>query len=94
MFDHLHVQALTVKDKRLAIEMLLVRKEITKENVNIRWLPKFQMLADSLTKANAPTALLRRVLRENKVILIENDRIREWASKKGSKETPKMSSVS
>ena len=85
VFDHLHGQALTVRDKRLAIEMLLVKKEIARENVEIRWLPTYQMLADGLTKMNAPASLLRKVMREGKMVLVEDKRIKSWSTKKGSK---------
>ena len=85
VFDHLHGQALTVRDKRLAIEMLLVKKEIARENVEIRWLPTYPMLADGLTKMNAPASLLRKVMREGKMVLVEDERIKSWSTKKGSK---------
>ena len=70
--DHINGQALTSKDKRLAIEMILVKKEVARENVRVPWLPTYQMLADGLTKVGAPAHLLRRALKESKMILIED----------------------
>ena len=82
VFDHLNGQVLTIKDKRLAIEMLLVKKDVAQDNVIVRWLPTYQMLADCLTKAGAQATLLRRTLREGKMILIEDEKIKGWTQKR------------
>ena len=39
VFDHLNGQLMTIKDKRMAIEMLLVKRDVLKQNVNVKWLP-------------------------------------------------------
>ena len=39
IFDHVQGQAMTIKAKRLAIEMLLVKKDVNKDNVSVRWVP-------------------------------------------------------
>ena len=80
-FDHLNGQVLSIKDKRLAIEMLLVRQDVERENVQVRWLPTDHMVVDGLTKLNAPMALLRRVLKEGKMILVENEEVMRWIGK-------------
>lgn len=81
VFDHVKGQAMTVKDKRLAIEMLLVKQDIEKDNISLRWVSTECMLADELTKWGAPLGLLRRAFREGKMILTENDEIKKWIGK-------------
>ena len=78
----MHGQLMTIRDKRLAIEMLLVKQDIASDNVVTKWVPTYQMLADGLTKCGAPTALLRRTIKEGRTILIEDDNIKRWAGKK------------
>ena len=80
-YDHLNGQVMTIKDKRLAIEMLLVKQD--------RWLPTGQMLVDGLTKLGAPMELLRRVLKEGRMILVENDEVIQWIGKIARKKNPK-----
>lgn len=45
VFDHLNGQLMTMKDKRLAIDLLLVKRDVSKDGINIRWLPTDHMLA-------------------------------------------------
>ena len=52
-----------VKDKRMAIDMLIVRRDIRNNNINLRWVESGHMLADSLTKVQAPVDLLLFVLK-------------------------------
>ena len=80
-YDHLHGQAMSIKDKRLAIEMLLVKQDVEKENIEARWIPTDQMLVDSLTKVGAPMCLLRRVLKEGRFVLVQNEEMQRWAGK-------------
>ena len=80
-FDHLHGQVMTIRDKRLAIEMLLMKQDIVKENVTVKWLPTDQMLVDGLTKLGASMLLLRKILKEGRVILQENEEMTRWAGK-------------
>ncbi|CAE7633612.1 GIP [Symbiodinium pilosum] len=82
VYDHIHGQLMTIRDKRLAIEMLLVKQDVASDNVATRWMPTYQMLADSMTKCGAPMALLRRTIREGKTVLVEDDEIKRWAAKK------------
>jgi hypothetical protein len=81
VFDHVNGQAMTIKDKRMAIEMLLVKQDVEKDNVSLRWLSTEHMLADMLTKINAPMELVRKVFREGRMILTENDEIKRWVGK-------------
>ena len=80
-YDHLNGQVMTIKDKRLAIEMLLVKQDVEREGVQVRWTPTDRMLADSLTKLWGPQELLRKVLSEGRMILIESDQITKWIGK-------------
>ena len=73
---------MTIRDKRLAIEMLLVKQDVASDNVVTKWIPTYQMMADSLTKCNGPAGLLRRTFKEGKTVLIEDEEIKKWAGKK------------
>ena len=52
-----------------------------KENIEARWIPTDQMLVDSLTKVGAPMCLLRRVLKEGRFVLVQNEEMQRWAGK-------------
>ena len=52
-----------MKNKRDAIDMLIVRRDIRENNMKLCWIETTNMLADVLTKENAPAALLMYVLR-------------------------------
>ena len=82
VYDHINGQVMMIKDKRLAIEMLLVKQDVHAANISAKWVPTYQMLADSLTKCNGPAALLRRTLKEGRAIVVEDDEIKRWAGKK------------
>ena len=81
VYDHIHCQLMTIKDKRLGIEMLLLKQDVESDHVVTRRVPTYQMLADSKTNCGAPVALLRRTIKAGKTVLIENDEIK-WAAKK------------
>eukprot|EP00435_Cladocopium_sp_Y103_P075952 s11_g70.t1 len=84
-FDHIRGQTMTIKDKRLAIEMLLVKRDVKKEGVEVKWLPTEHMLVDGLTKMGAPMELLRKAMSEGKMILVESPLIMQWIGKKKTK---------
>ena len=84
VYDHLMGQMFTVKDKRLAIEMLISKKEVQRENITIKRMPTYAMLADVLTKHGAPPQLTRRVLKEGRMIVVENEEIKKWSCKKNT----------
>ena len=81
VYDHVNGQMMTLKDKRIAIEMLLVKRDIDKDNVIIRWLPTDHMLIDGLTKQGVNLDFLRKVLSEGRVTLKEDDTILRWIGK-------------
>ena len=80
-YDHLHGQVMTVKDKRIAIEMLLVKRDLEKDGVGIRWLPTDHMLVDGLTKMGAPLELLRKVLHHGEMKMKEDPTVLRWIGK-------------
>ena len=78
IYDHVHGEGIFVRDKRLAIDMLLVRKEIRKENTSLHWIDTRQMLSDSLTKLDVNCDFLRFVLRSGKFIIVEEKISLKW----------------
>lgn len=81
-FDHIRGQTMTIRDKRLAIEMLLMKRDVAREGVELRWLPTEHMLVDGLTKIGAPMELLRKALVEGRMTLKEDPVIFQWIGKK------------
>ena len=81
IYDHTQGDGIVVKDKRLAIDMLLVRRDIRRSNMTLRWVDTRQMIADPLTKTNADASFLRFLIRYGEYILIEENRSLEWRSK-------------
>ena len=82
VYDHIQGQVMTIRDKRLAIEVLLVKQDVAADNVVTTWVPTYQMMADSLTKCNSPAGLLRRTLKDANTVIVEDDEIKRWAGKK------------
>ena len=81
VYNLLRGQVLTIKDKRLAIEMVVVKQDVCKPNIVARWIRTYQMLADGMTKLGAPLGLLRKTLKEGRTELVEDDTIKRWAQK-------------
>ena len=54
IYDHTNGDGIIVKDKRIAIDMLLVRRDIRESNMALRWVETKQMIADRLQRS-APT---------------------------------------
>ena len=50
VYDHIHGVGVVAKDKRVAIDMLLVRRDLRSPNAVLRWVDTRQMLSDALTK--------------------------------------------
>jgi len=71
-------EGIVVRDKRLAIDMLLVRKDIRKENTSLHWIDTRQMLSDSLTKLDVNCDFLRFVLRCGNFIIVEEKDSLKW----------------
>ena len=65
IFDHVQGDGVVVKDKRMAIDMLVVRADL-KSRVDTR-----QMIVDALTKMNAKPDFLLFVLRYGRYVCVE-----------------------
>ncbi|CAE7879526.1 GIP, partial [Symbiodinium microadriaticum] len=83
VFDHVGGPLLAVKDKRVAIEMMLVKEDIARYNVSLRWMATKQMIVDVLTKRGAPLNLFKKVMKEGRFILVENEEVAAVTSKGG-----------
>ena len=81
LYDHTKGTGVVVKDKRVAIDMLLVRRDLYASNSEIRWVDTRQMLSDALTKCNACSDFMLFVLRFGKFILIREEESLEWRVK-------------
>ena len=97
VFDHLtSSKATAAGDRRVSVELSLLRQEMEEDMVCVRWLPTTMNLADSMTKLMAsgdpPVEYLSRVLREGKWTLGPDPRapedrrkrsvVQEWHGKK------------
>lgn len=78
IYNYVHGKGIVVRDKRLAIDMLLVRKDIRKENTSFYWIDTRQMLSDCLTKRDVNCEFLRFVLRCGNFILVEEKDSLKW----------------
>ena len=81
VFDHLNGQVMTIKDKRMAIELLLGKRDVGRDNVQVRWLPTNHMLVGGLTKLGVKMDLLRKVLQMNMMKLTEDPTLLKWIGK-------------
>eukprot|EP00435_Cladocopium_sp_Y103_P072500 s192_g40.t1 len=63
IFDHVVGDGVVIKDKRMAVDMLIVRRDIREENICLRWVETSNMIADVLTKPGVSLGLLFNVLR-------------------------------
>ena len=70
IFDHTIGDGIVIKDKRMAIDMLLVRRDIKCNNICLRWVDTGSMLADCLTKLSASAGLLLDVFRNGLYSLV------------------------
>ena len=68
--------ATTSRDKRHAIEMLIVKEDLRTHNIQIRCVATFQMLGDILTKRGVSVDLLLKVLNWGMFTIIEDKSIR------------------
>ena len=85
IYDHTQGDGIVVKDKRLAIDMLLVRRDIRRHNMILRWVDTRQMIADSLTKSSADAGFLRFVLKHGEYIVVAEQRSLDWRSQEKAK---------
>ncbi len=78
IYDHVHGEGVVVKDKRIAIDMLLVRRDLRKTNSCLRWIDTRQILSDALTKINANADFLMFVMKFGKFVVVKENESLEW----------------
>ena len=78
IYDHVQGEQTVIKDKRLAIEMLIVRRDLRNQNSELRWIDTRQMISDPLTKIFADCDFLRYVIRKGKMIVVEENDQLKW----------------
>ena len=66
-----------VQDKRLMIELLLMRRDLKFNNVTLRCIDTKQMMVDCLTKVRVKPYLLRYVLYTGEYAIMEKKRMLE-----------------
>ena len=74
IYDHTHGDGIVVRDKRMAIDMLLVRRDFRENNMVLRWVDTRQMLAYCLTKTSADPNFLRFVFKHREFIVVKESR--------------------
>ena len=73
LYDHAKSEVNnSIKDKRHAIEMLIVKNDLRAHNIQLRWVATYQMVGDILTKKGVPVDLLRKVLQWGKFVIVED----------------------
>ena len=85
IYDHCLGEQSTIRDKRLAIEMLIVRRDLRNQNSELRWVDTRQMLSDPLTKISADCNFLRFVLKKGLLIVVEESNQLMWRKEEKSK---------
>ena len=71
LFDHVRNDTGMVHDKRQAIEVLLLRRDIKMHRVHIRWIDTKQMPVDCMTKLSVRPTLSRHVLQQSTYAIME-----------------------
>ena len=84
VYDHL--QAFTspnsVSDKRVAIDLVIIRETLQRLSAKVRWAPTWLQLADAFTKENADAMdLLSAALRKGEYQLCQESVMMEAAAK-------------
>ena len=77
LYDHIHSDHSVCQDKRLAIEILLLRRDIQYSGVQLRWVETNQMLVDCMTKTKVKPTLMRHVIKEGKYTIMEEESMLE-----------------
>ena len=91
LFDHVRNDVGMIQDKRQAIEVLLLRRDIKQHQVHIRWIDTKQMLVDCMTKLSVRPTLIRHVLNTSSYAIMEEQ---EMLDAKRAHRQNKMSHMS
>ena len=78
VYDHCVGDGVVIRDKRLAIDMLVVRADLRSQQITLRWVDGRQMLVDSLTKMTASPDFLLFVMKYGKYICVDEGQTLEW----------------
>lgn len=74
LFDHTRAGNNTnIRDKRHAIEMLIVKEDLSTHHIHLRWIATYQMLGDILTKRGVSVSLLSKIMDWGKFIIVEDN---------------------
>lgn len=98
IYDHCLGDGIVVRDKRMAIDMLVVRSDLRSQSIQIRWVDTRQMIVDCLTKLGAGSDFLMFVLKFGRYVCVKEIESLAWkaqekrqrainASKKGCVKT-------
>ena len=69
---------IVVKDKRMAVDILLIRRDIRNSIMTLPWVDTKQMIADPLTKVTADPSFLRFIMKCGEYIVVKEDGSLEW----------------
>ena len=75
LYDHIRSDHSICQDKRLAIEILFLRRNIQHSGVQLRWVETY--LVDCMTKTKAKPTLMRPVIKEGKYTIMEEKSVLE-----------------
>ena len=71
LYDHINGDHGICQDKRLAIEVLILRRDVQQFGVKLRWVDTKQMLVDCMTKTSVKPTLMRHVLKTGQYAIME-----------------------
>ena len=71
LYDHINGDHGICQDKRLAIEVLILRRDVHQFGVKLRWVDTKQMLVDCMTKTSVKPTLMRHVLKTGRYAIME-----------------------
>ena len=77
LYDHARNDQGICQDKRLAIEVLTLRRDLQHHGVILRWIDTEQMLVDCMTKTSVKPNLMRHVLATGKYAIMEEKQMLE-----------------
>lgn len=78
VFDHCQGDGGTIKGKRTAIDMLLIKAELRSQQMTMRWVDTRQMIVDCLTKLSANPDFLCFVLRFGVYVVVQEGVSLQW----------------
>ena len=73
MFDFLNKRGSTPSDKRLRLDLEMIRDEIDDEGLRVKWVNTHQQLADALTKGSLDAAIYLMLVAKTAVFALKDD---------------------